>query len=161
MSHASIEPSLGARPRPTRWLTALAGFSETELDLALLPRKEVLGLELRSGRGALRYVVDERDRRAALPPAPPDLTGLYARAWALLSEREVEVVLCGVAGVAADAVAVEALADGPRGTVSIHRGAQRLAKHSARATSSTLGKRMAPPSGGPTASGEGERKANA
>ena len=44
------------------------------------------------------------------PLARSDLTGLYARACALLSEREVEVVLCRVAGVAPDAVAVEALA---------------------------------------------------
>ena len=44
------------------------------------------------------------------PLARSDLTGLYARACALLSEREVEVVLCRVEGVAPDAVAVEALA---------------------------------------------------
>ena len=43
------------------------------------------------------------------PLARSDLTGLYARACALLSEREVEVVICRVAGLAADAVAVEAL----------------------------------------------------
>ena len=44
------------------------------------------------------------------PLARSDLPGLYARTCALLGEREVEVVLCGVAGIAPDAVAVEALA---------------------------------------------------
>lgn len=44
------------------------------------------------------------------PLARSDLPGLYARVCALLAVREVDVVLCGVTGVAADAVAVDALA---------------------------------------------------
>ena len=44
------------------------------------------------------------------PLARSDLPGLYARVCTLLSEREVDVVLCGLAGIAPDAVAVEALA---------------------------------------------------
>jgi ABC-type transporter Mla MlaB component len=44
------------------------------------------------------------------PLSRPDLPGLYARTCALLGEHEIDLVLCGVAGVAADAIAVEALA---------------------------------------------------
>jgi ABC-type transporter Mla MlaB component len=44
------------------------------------------------------------------PLARTDLEGLYARTCALLAEHETDLVLCGVAGVDPDAVAVEALA---------------------------------------------------
>jgi ABC-type transporter Mla MlaB component len=39
-----------------------------------------------------------------------DLPGLYRRVCALLARRETPVVICGVRGVEADAVSVEALA---------------------------------------------------
>ncbi len=44
------------------------------------------------------------------PLARSDLTGLYTRTCRLLREHEIQLVLCSVAGVSADAVAVEALA---------------------------------------------------
>jgi ABC-type transporter Mla MlaB component len=44
------------------------------------------------------------------PLARSDLPGLYARTCRLLGEHEIDLVLCSVTRIAADAVAVEALA---------------------------------------------------
>jgi len=44
------------------------------------------------------------------PLARSDLPGLYARTCKLLREHEIDLVLCNAAGVTADAVAVEGLA---------------------------------------------------
>jgi ABC-type transporter Mla MlaB component len=44
------------------------------------------------------------------PLARSDLPGLYARTCSLLRQDEIDLVLCSVAGIAPDAVAVEALA---------------------------------------------------
>lgn len=44
------------------------------------------------------------------PLARSDLPGLYARTCKLLDEHEVDLIQCGVGGLAPDAVAVEALA---------------------------------------------------
>jgi len=44
------------------------------------------------------------------PIDPEDLPALYKRVCALLSRSDADLALCDVAGVAADAVAVEALA---------------------------------------------------
>jgi ABC-type transporter Mla MlaB component len=44
------------------------------------------------------------------PLTHSDLPGLYARTCALLAEHDIDLVLCSVAGVAPDAVAIEALA---------------------------------------------------
>ena len=56
----------------------------------------------------------ERPRAARLairgPLERPDLPGVYARACAVLAENQGAAMDCDVAGIAADAVAVEALA---------------------------------------------------